>query len=33
MYEGDSYLITQALDVTVQAIEDHKELLYDNVAL
>lgn len=33
MYEGDSYLITQALDVTVQVIEDHKELLCDSVAL
>lgn len=33
MYEGDSYLIAQALDVTVQVIEDYKELLHDNVAL
>ena len=32
MYEGDSYLIAQALDVTVQVIEDYKELLHDSVA-
>ena len=33
MYEGDSYLIAQALDVTVQVIEDYKELLHDSVAV
>lgn len=33
MYEGDSYLIAQALDVTVQVIEDSKELLHDRVAM
>ena len=33
MYEGDSYLIAQALDVTVQVIEDYKELLHDRVAM
>lgn len=26
MYEGDSFLIAQALDVTVQVVEDYKEL-------
>ena len=32
MYEGDSYLIAQALDVTVQVIEDYKNWLHDSVA-
>ena len=32
MYEGDSYLIAQALDVTVQMVEDYKQLLHDNAA-
>lgn len=31
MYEGDSYLIAQALDVTVQVIEDYKNWLHENV--
>lgn len=29
MYEGDSLLIAQALDVTVQVVEDYKELLHN----
>ena len=29
MYEGDSFLIAQALDVTVQVVEDYKELLHN----
>lgn len=29
MYGGDAYLIAQALDVTVQVIEDYKVLLHD----
>ena len=29
MYEGDSFLIAQALDVTVQLVEDYKELLHN----
>jgi len=33
MYEGDSYLIAQALDVTVQVVEDYKEMLHDSVAV
>ncbi|MFQ7492948.1 MAG: ImmA/IrrE family metallo-endopeptidase [Bifidobacterium bifidum] len=33
MYEGDSFLIAQALDVTVQVVEDYKEMLHDSVAV
>lgn len=29
IYEGDSFLIAQALDVTVQVVEDYKEMLHD----
>lgn len=32
IYGGDTYLIAQALDVTVQVIEDYKILLHDGCA-
>lgn len=30
MYGGDSYLIAQALNLTVQVIDDYKQLLHDS---
>lgn len=32
MYDGDSYLIAQTLDRTVQVIDDYKSLLHDSAA-